>query len=190
MISWTVPLLLLLFSLLMIQRVLGKSHSTLITFYSKMIWIIYSPGASCTQGLFFNSSKCKSLFISSRTQSVSSAQSYSIHSSAIDSVDLYKDLGIIFTANLNWNFHHARVLHQAYKSLCFLHHTLSIHHSPVTKLNLYTSLVNSKLSFCYQMWHPHLLKDIRALEQFQHHATKFILHNHASYYKIKFQSLN
>ena len=46
----------------------------------------------------------------------------------------------------------------------FLCRSLSIHHWPVTKLNLYTSLVRFNLSYSSQLSCPHLLKDLIALE--------------------------
>ena len=62
-------------------------------------------------------------------------------------------------------------------------------HSPGTLLSLYVTLVCSKLSYCTQIWRPHLVRDIRSFESLQHRATKFILRDYTSYYKDRLQSL-
>ena len=64
--------------------------------------------------------------------------------------------------------------------LYFLRRSMSYFHSPLVKLSLYTSLICSKLSYCSQVWRPHLVKDISKFEQVQHRATKFILNDFTS----------
>ena len=49
-----------------------------------------------------------------------------------------------------------------------------------TQVKLYISLVRSH---CYQLWRPHLMKDILHFEQIQHHSTKYILNDYTSSYK-------
>ena len=51
------------------------------------------------------------------------------------------------------------------------------------KKNLYLSLVRSQLTYGSQIWRPHLLKDITALERIQRRATKYILNDFHSDYK-------
>ena len=55
---------------------------------------------------------------------------------------------------------------------------------------LYLSLVRSRLLYCSPIWHPHLLTDIRALENVQRRATKFILNDHLTDYRQRLVSLN
>ena len=60
--------------------------------------------------------------------------------------------------------------------------------SPFKEL-LYISLVRSQLIYGSQVWHPHLLKDIDALEAIQRRSTKFILNDYTFDYKSRLLSL-
>ena len=64
--------------------------------------------------------------------------------------------------------------------------------SPVSlKKRLYISLVRSHLSYCSQLWWPHLIKDIINIERVQRKATKFRLNNYnRGNYKWRPQSLH
>ena len=50
------------------------------------------------------------------------------------------------------------------------------------KVTLYTSLIRSQVLYCSHVWQPHLIKDIKKLEQLQHQATKYILSDYLSDY--------
>ena len=52
-----------------------------------------------------------------------------------------------------------------------------------------TSLVRSQFSYCTQLWHPHLLKDMLSIERIQHRTIKHILHNYTSSYKFRLLKL-
>ena len=60
----------------------------------------------------------------------------------------------------------------------------------VVKRQLYVCMVRSKLSYCSQLWHPNLKKDILALECVQCRATKYILEDYTSSYKDRLVSLS
>ena len=52
---------------------------------------------------------------------------------------------------------------------------------------LYLSLVRSQLTFCSQIWRPHLKEDILSIiEKIQRRATKFILNDVSSDYRTRF----
>ena len=51
------------------------------------------------------------------------------------------------------------------------------------KVKLYISIIRSQLLYCSLMGRPHLIKDIKKLEQLQRRATKYILNDHVSNYK-------
>lgn len=48
------------------------------------------------------------------------------------------------------------------------------------KRALYIILVRSKLTYCCQVWRPHLVKDIKLLESVQCTATKWILDDYSN----------
>ena len=54
---------------------------------------------------------------------------------------------------------------------------------------LYLSLVRSQLTYCSPVWRSHLIKDIISLENVQRRATKFILNDFSSNYKLRLVSL-
>ena len=62
-------------------------------------------------------------------------------------------------------------------------------HSPQTKKTLSLSLVHSQLTYCSQIWHPHLLKDIIILGKIQHCVTKYILNEFTSDYRSRLIAL-
>ena len=56
------------------------------------------------------------------------------------------------------------ILSRTYKTRNLIRRSFSTGHSPQTKKILYLSLVYSQLTYCSQIWRPHLLKDIITLE--------------------------
>ena len=60
----------------------------------------------------------------------------------------------------------------------------------MSRKKLYISLVRSQLVYCSQVWRPHLIKDILALERVQRHATKFILNDYSMDYKNRLLDLH
>ena len=50
--------------------------------------------------------------------------------------------------------------------------------------------MRSKLTYCSQVWHPYLLKDITTIKNLQRRATKFILNNYIIDYKQHLLNLN
>ena len=97
-----------------------------------------------------------------------------------------KDLGIIFTFNLNWSSHTEMIISWQYKILGLLRRTF---HTSSEK-QLYLSLVRSQLMYCSQLWRPNLIKDILCLERVQRRATKYILNDFSSDYKSYLLKLN
>ncbi len=58
------------------------------------------------------------------------------------------------------------------------------------KKQLYLSLVKSSISYCCQLWRPHLCKNIQSIERIQRRATKYILKDYTSDYKSRLLSLH
>ena len=82
------------------------------------------------------------------------------------------------------------MLSKAYKTLGLLFRTFSRQHLPEVKKKLYLSLVRSQLIYCSIIWRPHLIKDIKMIEQLQRRATKFILNDYESDYYDRLLKLN
>ena len=99
-------------------------------------------------------------------------------------------VAILMTSNLSWSEHIALITSKAYKKLGLLRRTFCSRNTSCVKRILYLSLVRSNLLFGSQVWRPSLLKDIKALENIQRRATKFILNGYSSSYRTRLISLH
>ena len=86
------------------------------------------------------------------------------------SVDCFRDLGIIFSNNLSWNEH--------YKPI-----QLGPIYDQLNLIRLIYIFLRSRVTYCSQLWRPHLIKDIQVLERIQRRATKCILNYFISDYR-------
>ena len=111
--------------------------------------------------------------------------SYNIRGNPINTTHSHRDLGVIISDNLNWNIHHDAILAKAYRTLGLVRRTFSSTIPTSAKVKLYTSLVRSQVLYCSPVWRPHLIKDIKKLEQLQRWATKYILSDYLSDYKTR-----
>ena len=93
------------------------------------------------------------------------------------------------SCDLKWSNHLKHIPVQAYKVLGLIRRSFSSGLHISAKKNLYLSLVRSQLTYGSQIWRPHLLKDITALERIQRRATKYILNDFHSDYKHRLLSL-
>ena len=140
---------------------------------------------SATSCLSFNSSKSTHISLNCK-----SLTSYNIRGMPINTTHNHKDLGIIINDNLNWNTHHDAILSRAYRTLGLIRRTFSKTISTLAKAKLYISLIRSQVLYCSPVWRPHLIKDIKKLEQLQRRATKYILSDYISDYKTRLTQLH
>ena len=140
-----------------------------------------------TWNLFLNEKKCSTIHFkaSSSTTSI-----YHLNNQIISSKAMGKDLGLIVSADLNWQPHYQLITSKAYKMLGLLRRVFSSYIPASAKLSLYTSLVRSQLLYCSPVWHPYLLRDIRYLELVQRRATRFITNYSDMDYRNRLMELN
>ena len=139
--------------------------------------------------LFFNEQKCVSIRFSLKAPALIS-HTYYVNGEPALLHDTYRDLGIIMSNNISWTAHYQHILSKAYKMLHLLRRVFSNAHCPQTKRSLYLSLVKSKLLYNSPVWRPQFIKDITIIERIQRRATKYILNDYTSSYKIRLISLN
>ena len=139
--------------------------------------------------LFFNEQKCVSIRFSLKAPALIS-HTYYVNGEPALLHDTHRDLGIIMSNNLSWTAHYQHILSKAYKMLHLLRRVFSNAHCPQTKRSLYLSLVKSKLLYNSPVWRPQFIKDITIIERIQRRATKYILNDYTSSYKIRLISLN
>ena len=135
-----------------------------------------------------NALKCAAIRFS--LASVDPSPVYSINDTPIVFSSTFRDLGVVVSSNLSWSTQINQVCSKAYRSFHLIKRNFK-HSSPITlKKNLYFALIRSHLSYCSQLWRPHLLKDIKSLEKIQRRATSYILSDYASNYKSRLLNLN
>ena len=134
--------------------------------------------------LNFNISKCT--HISFKPKIIST---YNLSDTAISLSSFHKDLGIIVSNNLSLANHYDNIISHAYKILELIRRSLSSSLNSSVKLKLYLTLVHLQLMYCIAIWRPSLLKDIQNIERIQRRATKFILNDYDSNYKIRIFTL-
>ena len=144
---------------------------------------------STTWNLPFNVEKCSVLSVQSRRRHSQFAFSYHVNDTLLARKTALTDLGVMLTADLSWRDHYELIIAKSYKVLGLLRRVFSSVRCPQAKKVLYISLVRSKLLYCSPLWRPHLLSDIKALENVQRRATRFILHNTHSNYRDRLVDL-
>ena len=135
-----------------------------------------------TWKLTFNALKCKHIHFGSS----SFTSTYNINRIPLVSVSDHKDLGITISKDLSFSIHLNRVLSK-FKMLGL---TISPNCPVSIKRTLYLTLVRSQITYCCQIWRPHLLRECEQLERLQRRATKFILGNYYIDYKSRLTTLN
>ena len=133
-------------------------------------------------------SKCVNLTFSLSHDPI--VHSYFINDKEILSKDCHKDLGVFIAGDLSWSVHYDHICSRAYKMLGLLRRVFCRANTIIAKKHLFNVLVKSQISYCSEIWRPHLLKDMQTLENIQRRATKFILSDFSSDYKSRLLSLN
>ena len=140
---------------------------------------------SSTWSLPFNDSKCCTLTVSPRRHKSQTSHRYQLFNTPLCMQTEQNDLGIIVRSDLKWRAHQQSAISKAYKVLGLLRRTFTSVGCPQAKKVLYVSIVRPKLLYCSPIWRPYILSDIRALENVQRRATKFILSRSDINYRLR-----
>ena len=124
-------------------------------------------------------------------QSAKPDTTYQINDSPISLVPHYCDLGITVDSNLTFSEHYVKICAKAYRMFSFIRRQIFTNHTPLNlKRSLYLTIVRSNLTYCSQVWHPRLIKDIKSLEQVQRRVTRYIISDQTLDYKTWLASLS
>ena len=107
--------------------------------------------------LYLNEDKCSTIHYKARSSTIFN---YYLKDQQVSTKGMEKDLGLIVSADLNWQPHYQLITSKAYKMLGLLRRVFSGSISESAKLSLYTTLIRSQLLYCSPIWHPYLLRDI------------------------------
>ena len=100
-----------------------------------------------------------------------------------------KDLGVFFSNDLSWSSHYSFIVSKSLKTLGLIRRTVGTLSSTSVRKQLYIILIRSQLTYCSQIWRPHLIKDIALIESVQRRATKWILNDYSSDYRSRLVTL-
>ena len=137
--------------------------------------------------LQFNENKCVLLRFNLKTPTISF--NYTVNNAPIQVHNCHRDLGIFISHDLKWHTHINHITSQAYKVLGLIRRSLSTDVNIASKKIMYISLIRPHLTYGSQIWRPHLIKDMIALERIQRRATKYILNDYSSDYKYRLLTL-
>jgi len=121
--------------------------------------------------LRLNVSKCKTAFYG---RDVNYEYKYYFLSTFLESVDVIKDLGVVFDSELRFVSHCKEKINRAYSMLGLIKRNF-IYLTEETFVTLYKSLVRCHLKYANSVWNPHRQGLIKDLEKVQMRATKLVL---------------
>ena len=129
----------------------------------------------------FNASKCSVIHIlPSKCKHVIDS-SYTLHFLTLETVEESKYLGVTISNNLTWTRHTENVTEKGNKTLGFLRRNFKDCTTQV-KAATYTTMVRPTLEYMYvaTVWDPYLQKDIKAIEQIQRRAARYVLNDYST----------
>ena len=120
----------------------------------------------------FNESKCKVMHISRKRSPLSPCTSIMLNGSILETVTMYKYLGLLISSDLSWSNHIQSVCSKARKIVGLIYRKYYRFSDTATLLQLYRSLVRPHLDYAAPVWDPYLQRDIQLLEGVQKFACR------------------
>ena len=106
---------------------------------------------------------------------------YNIEGQPLESVNVYKDLGLFTASNLSWNQHVDKITAKANRVLGLVKRTCRDLKDIDTMNTLYCSLVRPLLEYSCETWNPHTKRNIDKLEAVQRRASRWITRSDDDY---------
>jgi hypothetical protein len=119
--------------------------------------------------LEMNYSKCKSLHLGKNNPGLV----YVVSSSPIESEEHVRDLGVEVDDCLRFDHHIQNIIKKAYQRLGVLFRGF-VSKDAKLMTRAYTTYIRPLLEYCSEIWSPHLIKDIDAIESVQRYFTRRI----------------
>jgi len=121
--------------------------------------------------LRLNINKCKIAFYK---RDVNYEYKYYLSFTVLESVDVIKDLGVVFDSELSIVSHCKENINRAYSMLGLIKRNF-IYLTEETFVTLYKSLIRCHLKYANSQWNPHRQGLIKDLEKVRMRATKLVL---------------
>jgi hypothetical protein len=125
--------------------------------------------------LFLNAQKCTVTKFTRNTVNYVNYD-YKIGSVSLEKSSLAKDLGVLYDEKLTFNEHINVIYNKGLRLLGFIFRACADFKNPYTLLNLFNSLIRSRLEYCSSVWSPHYIKYKKIVEKLQRKLVKFMFH--------------
>ena len=126
----------------------------------------------------FNPSKCTVIRVHTGRR-IKYQSSYTLHGQTLEVVDGSTYLGVTVTDNLSWFKRVSDTAGKTQRSLGFLWMNFK-HCSRQVKAATYTSVVRPVLEYASPVWNPYRQADIKAPEQVQRRAARYVYNDYTS----------
>ena len=132
---------------------------------------------SCDWQLSINVSKCHILHLGKKNNN----KKYFLNGCVIDAPPVVTDLGVEIDLELKYDKHINKIVGKAYSRVGMIFKGFASRNVQILKI-AYVSYVRPVLEYASNVWSPHILKHINAIERVQKHFTKRITSlSHLSY---------
>ena len=133
-----------------------------------------------SNNLTLNASKCKVVRYNRRFTEI--CHTYTINSFSLETVPVFKDLGVIFDSGLTFKQNVTSITTSSLKLWGFIMRTCKYFRNRQSFETLYYSLVRSRLEYASIVWNPYYKVDILCIEKVQRRYLKFMyLKTHREY---------
>lgn len=139
-------------------------------------------------GMRLNNSKCKVLKVTRKKNSIDFI--YTINGNSVDNVSEIRDLGVIIDEKISWNQHIHNIIVKANRVMGLIKRAVGYDAPRHVKLQLFATLVRSKLEYCTQVWGGISQVNMVKLERVQRSATRYILDYPDMCYRDRLCELN
>jgi len=155
----------------LLYRVIKSSHDNEVL--QKDLTSLYEW--SCRWQMSFNTSKCKTLKVTTKRNPV--IFNYGMGNEYLECVSHHPYLGVEITHNLKWSLHINNVVTKANRALWFIRRNLH-RCSKIIKQQMYIAFVRPQLEYACAVWDTHIKSDIQKLEMVQRRAARFVVNNY------------
>ena len=124
--------------------------------------------------LSLNPAKCKTMLLS-RKRNLSHPPQLLLNKAPLEQVEAFKYLGVLISSDLSWSRHIDSICAKGKRLIGLLYRRFSTNVSSERLIEMYKYLVRPHLEYAAPVWDPHLLKDIKSVENVQKYGLKMCL---------------
>ena len=111
----------------------------------------------------------------SRKRNLSHPPQLLLNKAPLEQVEAFKYLGVLISSDLSWSRHIDSICAKGKRLIGLLYRRFSTNVSSERLIEMYKYLVRPHLEYAAPVWDPHLLKDIKSVENVQKYGLKMCL---------------